>query len=798
MKARLSWAVLLLWLCGGHSAAVAQKTSAQRTVAVVVADAHTDPTQPVPTVRISLGYLDGSVLVTEARDVTNPKGQAWLDVSEDAAQRGGLRIEIAGATNLVIYQPADGQLPALPATINVSMLPKGSPLLLGPAGIQAMMRRMSYEISSLQKKNGALASTTNAAQEQKPDLGAAIAGWAQANGFSAAQADEQVQQWAQGIEKQTGTATAEQKALAQLALKHYADAAQLFNQASDADRQENSAEDTQEQALEAQVKALQAAQQALLEKHRSTLQQLLDHSEQAAGAEQLGLKYHDATQTLESAVATADAEYRKHPDDKGFHELWLQAVSNAANARRREGEVAPAVQSLPLLAQAAGDFESLAKEYGLLGDPQNAAAAQNALGGALQDEGIRDSGDRELALLDQAVEAYQNALEVRTKAASPQDWAATQNDLGNALTEEGLRASNEKAMPLLGQAVQALQKALEVRTKADLPQDWAATQMNLGIALLREGEIATGDKAMALLDQAAGACRNALEIYTRADLPEDWARTQVDLGNALVREAERSPGDKAMALLDQAIKAYRNALEVFTKADLPQQWAWAQDDLGTALTDKGFFGSGAEAMASLDEAAQAYRDALEVYTKADLPQGWALTQNSLGSVLLTEGENATGGNSGRLFDEALQAFQQSLEVFNKEGSSPKWVLSQMNILETDFAAGGDAACIQQAALLGDEVLKPRDRAIRDAFALACKFGSGDKSGALAAEEILLPESAHPEPGIWDFSGAINILSHSPAFAAGRASWIALFTAVENGDSAGMTAALKQLEPILQQ
>jgi hypothetical protein len=69
---------------------------------------------------------------------------------------------------------------------------------------------------------------------------------------------------------------------------------------------------------------------------------------------------------------------------------------------------------------------------------------------------------------------------------------------------------------------------------------------------------------------------------------------------------------------------------------------------------------------------------------------------------------------------------------------------------------------------------------------------------LAAEEILLPESAHPEPGIWDFSGAINILSQSPAFAAGRASWIALFTAVENGDSAGMTAALKQLEPILQQ
>jgi hypothetical protein len=58
---------------------------------------------------------------------------------------------------------------------------------------------------------------------------------------------------------------------------------------------------------------------------------------------------------------------------------------------------------------------------------------------------------------------------------------------------------------------------------------------------------------------------------------------------------------------------------------------------------------------------------------------------------------------------------------------------------------------------------------------------------LAAEEILLPESAHPEPGIWDFSGPIRVLSQSPAFAAGRASWIALFTAVQNGDSSGMTS-----------
>jgi hypothetical protein len=267
LKAQVSWAVLLLCLRIAESAAVAQKAPAQRTIAVVVVDAHAEPPQPVPTVRVELDYLDGSVRVSESRDVTNPKGQAWLDVSQDVAQRGGLHIEIDGAKDLVIYQPADGLLAALPATITVSMLPKGSPALLGPAQIEAMLHRTLVQVNSLQKQVSTLKQNVAAAQNQKPDLGAAIAEWAEANGFSSTQVDQQVQQWAQGIQQQSAQATtSEQKALAELALKHYENAAQLFNAAGDADRQQISSEDTQEQSLEAQVKALQAAQQSLLSK----------------------------------------------------------------------------------------------------------------------------------------------------------------------------------------------------------------------------------------------------------------------------------------------------------------------------------------------------------------------------------------------------------------------------------------------------------------------------------------------------------------------------------------------------
>jgi len=200
------------------------------------------------------------------------------------------------------------------------------------------------------------------------------------------------------------------------------------------------------------------------------LQRLLDHSQQAAGAYQLNLQYDKATQTLASAETAMEAEYKKHPDDKGFHELWLQSLWAAAMARMQEGEVSPAGESLTLLAQSVSDFRSLTREYTALGERQNAAVAQVSLGTALMGEGERVSGDKAAALLDSAVQAFRSALEVYTKADLPKDWAATQTSLGIALGDEGERASGDKAAALLEQAVQAYRSALEVRTKADLPR----------------------------------------------------------------------------------------------------------------------------------------------------------------------------------------------------------------------------------------------------------------------------------------------------------------------------------------
>ena len=543
MRERTGSAVLLLLGIGCAAlAAVAQTPGPSLNVTVIVTNAIAQPPQPVKAVHVSLTHLISAQLAVDAQGPTNPRGEAQLLISQSAARNGDLRIVISGASNLVVYEPADGQLSGLKSPVKVVLLPTGSLALLGPSQIQAYLHRLLLQVNSLQKQVIAQKTVAGQGQGQQQYLTTALADFAQTTGLSHEQVNQQVAIWAQNIRLQAARATtAEQKALAAFALKDYAAAADDYKQAADATRE-------QIDGHEASAAAHQKASENEVDAARDDLRQLINQCQSAAGADQLSLKYHDATKTLESAVATADAEAKKHPDDIGFHELWLQAASATARARWHEGDVSPANESLSLLAQSAADFDSLAHDYAALGDRQAVAAAQYGLGDVLNDEGVRAGGDKASALLDQAVEAYRNALEVRTRVASPQDWAATQRGLGNALEDQGQRAAGDKAVALLDQAAAAYRNALQVYTKADLPQDWAMTQYNLGITLKEEGQRASGDKAVALFDQAAEACRNALDVYNKADFPRYWAMTMRGLA-----AAHRGLGDTASA--DAELKA---------------------------------------------------------------------------------------------------------------------------------------------------------------------------------------------------------------------------------------------------
>ena len=165
---------------------------------------------------VSLGYLDGSTIVTEAQRPTSPRGEAFLVVSSDTAQRDDLRISLKN-TQLVIFEPADGQLHGLGSTVPVKLLPKGSAALAGPAQIEAVQRRLSSRVSTLQSQNRAQQNEINGMKEQaaaqKQAVDAGLEEWAKANVIEVQVAQKKVLEWAQQIQTEPGV-SAERRALA--------------------------------------------------------------------------------------------------------------------------------------------------------------------------------------------------------------------------------------------------------------------------------------------------------------------------------------------------------------------------------------------------------------------------------------------------------------------------------------------------------------------------------------------------------------------------------------------------------
>jgi tetratricopeptide (TPR) repeat protein len=775
---------------------------------VVVVNAHADPSKPVEGVRVSLSFVAGAEKVVDSRDATNRSGQALLLVSPEAVQRGNLRIEITGVTGLVVFEPADGQLNGLPATITIKMLPQGSLALLGPTQIEAMLHRLSLQNKHLEQENRVVKGELAAAQGQKPDdLAQAMTEWATANGFAAADADKRIQEWAKEIQTRKDQATAEQQELAELALKHYAVAAPMFHKDA-TDR----------------FAALREKQQRDREEDRKEFQAAVDKQYQSANAYQLASQYHQATQVLEDTRDEAAEQHRISPEDPAYRSIWLDTVLRLADARKAEGASGKASESAALLAQSIKDYRELLKERSAQAERQDWARAQTNLGLALSDQGERSSGSEATSLFAQAVEAYRAALGVYTKADLPQGWAMTQSNLGIALWDQGTRTSGAQATELLAQSVEAYRAALGVYTKADLPQYWAATQNNLGIALSDQGERSSGSEATSLFAQAVEAYRAVLEVYTKADLPQDWAMTQSNLGIALRVQGERSSGAQAKELLAQSVEADRAALEVYTKADLPQDWARTQNNLGIALKDQGTRSSGAEATKLLAQSVEAYRAVLEVYTKADLPQDWAMTQSNLGIALRVQGERSSGAEATELLSAAASAFESVLEVSPTSQSIIKALShidheelfrfdraleldeqafkidpstgNRMDLVEASLTAAHFSQCVEQAVAIDDPVLSTSKIPVRDTIKLACQWGAGQKAAAQQTATALLPQAAGLHSSGWSFAGTRHFLASSPAFETGRASWIALFESLEKGDGAAMAAALHQLDAVM--
>ncbi len=664
----------LFWICAFTPAI----SATERELTVVVVNAHDDPIQPVSGARVSLSFVAASDKVVDARDATNRAGKVLLMVSPDAVDRDNLRIEVTGSGDLVIYEPPGGQLPGLPSSMTVKLLPKGSPALMGPPQLNALWLRLSLQNKRLEQLNRDLKGQLAVSQEQKAGLAAAIEQWAAANGLKLGDVETQVRSWAEDIERRKEQVNDEQRGLAELALKRYGAAAQTFQQSFNARRQ-----------------AMKENEEKQLMEKRKDLRDSMFAAAQAANSYQLNSQYHSATEILEEASEQASDVRSQYKDDLALRGIWLDALQRLADAKAEEGAAGEAVDSSSLLRESFADYRQLIQGYQLPQEQEAWARTQSNLAYALSYAGERSTGTESVEYLAQAIEASKAALTVQTRTTLPQDWARTQNNLGYALIDQGERDTGAQTTKLLADAVQALRAALEVRTKADFPQDWAKTETILALALWRQSERADTAEAMKLLTQSIAAYRAALEVETRTSMPSDWAITQNYMGLSLTDLAALSSGPEEKKLWSEGVDAYHAALEVRTKTDLPQRWAMTQNNLGWALRTQGERSIGAEATDLLTQSVQAYRGALDVFTRDSLPQDWAKAQSNLCLALRALGTWQNGAQATDLFAQAAQACRSALEVRTRADlpqnfATTEWFLCGALTDESQGRSGAEA------------------------------------------------------------------------------------------------------------
>ncbi len=638
---------------------------------ITVVDAHLSPAKPVRHVRVQIGMLSGAVAISHSKLLTNDKGDlsAPIDTETLGSAKLLVSIEPGDAPGLVIWEPAGGIVETLPPELTVKLLPRGSPALLGPAQIEALLFKFTQTSNSLRIRNAVLQNKLSQAEakleadsQARRALDEAQADWAQEYGFTFSEIKEKVADWADQVHAQEEKATLRQKMLGAFARGDYAETVRLVEQGeADADNGIDSDERTYLKTL------------------RKSLQYRLELTETEIKAQQAQSRFESAAAAAEYGVSRVKAKLDRYPADKELRSIWMSAALDAADADGREAAVAEGREVRVFLEKSISTcFEVLARIQ-LPEDRGAWARAQMSLGTAYLYQAGSSTGDEAKNLVARAIEAYSHALEVYNKAELPQNWAGAQENLGAAYVLEATWSTGDEANKLSASAVEANNHALEVFTKADSPQGWANTQINLGFAYLCRAQWSPGDESKRLFASAVESFNHALEVFTMAELPQKWARVQQGLGNAYSGQGHRSTGDEAKKLFASAEEAYNHALEVFTRGDFPQDWARTQMSLGIAYLYRGEWSLGDDSKKSLARAVEAFTDSLEVFNKADLPQDWALTQMNLGIAYFGQGERSTGEEAKKLFSSAVEAYCHALEILTKADQPQNWANTQMNL-----------------------------------------------------------------------------------------------------------------------
>jgi len=661
-------------------------------------------------------------LSTGAAAFTDDSGRFVLPLPPTAASGQPIRF-LVDKPGWVVHLPPEGETlaPAGREPITLTLLPKGSPRLLGGDRIPALIAQIASDhkdwigTASLDVGPAAI------------DFRRHLRDWGLRHGLETARLEAAIAGFAERVEAQRGDLHT--RALAAFAKKDLAAAYELASAAGEeasaaAVGPAGSGRDQERDLaqVEAAVRGYRLAGDAASAEHRFA---------QAIEAYAKALKLIDRARMAEPWAATtadlAKARYLTVMQWRfGSREREYARLASAASAHIRD---APRYMAAAVRASAreqvatarASYFDALAF-YTREARPWDWARTQLGLGLVLELEAKVEGTQRD-SRRAAAATAYREALGVYRPEASPAAWARTQRALGNVLFNSVWDAAIDdcsRREQAGDGAIQAFRSALQVLSPESAAEDWAMTQVDLGKALDQRAQhhrpsgawnaaCRKADECEAEwrdLSGAGAAYRKALRILTREREPEKWAEAQQDLGEARARQCSPTPGRiraflgfsskclpalgkaEQSALCAEAAAAFRAALTVKTREANPEQWAELQKGLGDALRRQ----AGGRKHAHLQqEAAGAYRQALTVMAERlpwDWPgiQGdpdqilpgpetsrwlswhdWFHTQWKLGNVLEPLALGTPGEAGTALLSEAAVSYRAALEGVRRLG-----------------------------------------------------------------------------------------------------------------------------------
>jgi len=680
-------------------------------VTVTVTNKHFTPPKPVADVRVWLTFQDGTEHVTDDRQRTNEAGQTRLRVAPAAMERP-LRVEITEAPGLMIYTPADGVLgDKVPATLQVVLLPKGSPAFMEPTQIEAMMNRLSSATRTIQK----LKTKLNQAESEKPDFDVALEEWAAEHGLGYAELDQKLREWAQDIATHQEGKSLTLKAEAALGLRNYQEAAGLFKQAAGKSRS------ALQRDRERKEQALKETRKDLFEEVHLTTQ--------SATSSQSGHLYEQATSDLDEVRKDAESEHANCPEDAGIRHLWAFASLMAfysewaqarwalshqshleESARLLADVIAKSKAMLTQLSQAdeqdymaylggvvvvgtiylseisnsktASELRTAAVEnarvvvnsWDKAKDPGTWAFFEELYGLTLAAKAVRGFTDAQSSLaatmrgVDEAVNALSSTLDIFKAAGDLKDWAEVKTRIADLLSLEGQNSSipREARNEVLSKAEADYQEALSQTDKSKDPVSWSILRAALGEVDGTRAMIGDPNHSAEQWARAVNALTEALQARPKEEDPTRWANVEHSLAVVLEREGEATPGEAGTALLDESARDYGEEGKVFSKQGFPQRWGRAQADRANVLLGEGARLKSERSPQLYAQSASAYEAALEVFTREAYPQRWADAKIGLARALALQGMLMQGDGARTMLREAAADFAAVVDLYPSE------------------------------------------------------------------------------------------------------------------------------------